>query len=233
MPFGLNNAPATYQRYIDVILMGLKGIDCLVYLNDIIRFSANMREHVKKLGAIFERLERAKFKIQPEKCVFATDTVEYLGLICTLFGIRPDPKKIRAIEEYPVAKTVRDFRAFIGLAGYYRHVRNFAELAKPLTNLTKKDVPFEWTKEHQEAFNALKRNLSTKPLLIYPDFSQPFIFACDASTKAIGAVLSQIREGEKRPVAYCSRQLNSAESKYSVTELEFCLLLNNFDVILC
>jgi hypothetical protein len=233
MPFGLNNAPATYQRYIDVILMGLKGIDCLVYLNDIIRFSANMREHVKKLGAIFERLERANFKIQPEKCVFATDTVEYLGLICTLFGIRPDPKKIRAIEEYPVAKTVRDFRAFIGLAGYYRHVRNFAELAKPLTNLTKKDVPFEWTKEHQEAFNALKRNLSTKPLLIYPDFSQRFIFACDASTKAIGAVLSQIREGEKRPVAYCSWQLNSAESKYSVTELEFCLLLNNFDVILC
>ena len=106
------------------------------------------------------------------------------------------------------------------MAGYYRrHVRNFAELAKPLTNLTKKSVPFEWTNDHWNAFGELKNCLSTEPLLIYPDFTQPFIVACDASTKAIGAVLSQIREGEERPVAYCSRQLNTAESKYSVTEL--------------
>jgi len=131
MPFGLNNAPATYQRCIDVVLMGLKGIDCLVYLDDIICFSATMEEHAQKLYTIFERLERANFRIQPEKCVFATDTVEYLGHICTPLGIRPDPKKIRAIEEYPVPKTVRDIRAFIGLAGYYRrHVPNFAGLAK-------------------------------------------------------------------------------------------------------
>jgi hypothetical protein len=77
-------------------------------------------------------------------------------------------------------------------------------------------VPFEWTEEHQKAFNELKKSLSTKPLLIYPDFSQPFIVACDASTKAVGTVLSQIHEGEERPVACCSRQLNSAESKYSI-----------------
>jgi len=86
-------------------------------------------------------------------------------------------------------------------------------------------VPFEWTEEHQEAFNELKRNLTTEPLLIYPDFSQPFIVACDASTKIVGAVLSQVREGEERPVAYCSRQLNLAESKYSVTELELLAFL--------
>ena len=226
MPFGLNNAPATYQRCIDVVLMGLKGIDCLAYLDDIICFSTTMEEHAKKLQTIFERLEQANFKIQPEKCVFATDTVQYLGHICTPLGIRPDPEKVRAIEDYPVPKTVRDIRSFIGLAGYYRrHVPNFAKLAQPLTNLTKKDVPFLWTNEHQNAFESLKRNLSTKPLLIYPDFSQPFIVACDASTKAIGAVLSQVRNGEERPVAYCSRQMNSAESKYSVTELELLAFL--------
>jgi hypothetical protein len=112
-----------------------------------------MEEHVEKLCAIFERLDQANFKIQPEKCVFATDTVEYLGHICTPFGIRPDPKKIKAIEEYRVPKTIKEIRAFIGLAGYYRrHVRNFAELVKPLTNLTKKDVPHDWTGEHQSAF---------------------------------------------------------------------------------
>jgi hypothetical protein len=86
--------------------------------------------------------------------------------------------------------------------------------------LTKKDVPFEWTNEHQQAFDILKRILSPEPLLIYPDFSQPFIVACDDSTKAIGVILSQLRNGEERPIAYCSRQLNSAESKHSVTELE-------------
>ena len=91
-------------------------------------------------------------------------------------GIRPDPKKVRAIEEYPVPKTARDIPAFVGLAGYYRrHVPNFAGLAKPLTTLTKKDVPFVWTHECQQAFDELKRILSTEPLLIYPDFSQPFI----------------------------------------------------------
>jgi len=143
MPLGLNNAPATYQRCIDVIVMGLKGIDCLAYLDDIICFSATMEEHAQKLRKIFERVEQANFKIQPEKCVFATDTVEYLGHICTPLGIRPDPRKIQAIVEYPVPKTVKDIRSFIGLVGYYRrHVPNFAKFAQPLTNLTKKNAPF-------------------------------------------------------------------------------------------
>jgi hypothetical protein len=93
MPFGLNNALATYQRCMDILLMGIKGIDCLVYLDDIICFSATMEEHAQKLEAIFARLDQANFRIQPEKCVFATDTVEYLGhiLVCTPSGIRPDP----------------------------------------------------------------------------------------------------------------------------------------------
>jgi hypothetical protein len=155
--------------------------------------------------------------------LFATDTVEYLGHICTPEGVKSDPRKIRAIEEYPVPKTVRDIRAFIGLAGYYRrHVPNFAEFAKPLIHLTKKEIPFVWTAQHQRAFEGLKKVLSTEPLLIYPDFSQPFIVACDASTKA---VLSKVRDGEERPIAYCSRQLNEAESKYSITELELLAFL--------
>jgi len=185
-----------------------------------------MEKHVEKLRDIFERLEQANFKIQPDKCVFVTDTVEYLGHICTPLGIRPDPKKVRVTEEYPVPKTVRNIRAFIGLAGYYRRrVPNFAGLAKPLITLTKRGVPFVWTPECQQAFEELKRILSTEPLLIYPDFSQPFIVACDASTKAIGAMLSQRRNGREHPIAYVSRQLNFAESKYSVTELELLAFL--------
>jgi transposase InsO family protein len=185
-----------------------------------------MEEHAQKLERIFQRLEQANFKVQPEKCVFAADTVEYLGHIVTKEGVRPDPRKIKAIEEYPPPRTVTEVRAFIGLVGYYRrHVRNFAELAKLLTKLTKKNEPFDWGPEQQKAFDALRKVLSYEPRLIYPDFSRPFIVACDASTKAIGAILSQEQDGGERPVAYCSRQLNHAESKYSITELELLALL--------
>jgi hypothetical protein len=125
-----------------------------------------------------------------------------------------------------VPKTARDIRAFVDLAGYYRlHVPNFARLAKPLTTLTEKDVPFVWTQECQQAFDELKRILSTEPLLVYPDFSEPFVVACDASTKATGAVLPQRRNGDENPLAYPRRKLNSAESKYSVTELELLAFL--------
>jgi hypothetical protein len=190
MPFGLNNAPATYQRCMDYILMGLKGIDCLAYLDDLICYSATMDEHVHKLRKIFQRLEQANFKIQPDKCVFATDSVEYLGHIVTRDGVKPDPRKVQAIQKYPVPRNVRDVKSFIGLTSYYRrHVLNFAETARPLTSLTKKDVVFEWKEEQQRAFDNLKH------ILIYPDFSQLFILACGASTQAIGAVLSQTRNG--------------------------------------
>jgi len=117
MPFGLNNAPATFQRCIDVVLVGLTGIDCLVYLDDIIRFSGTMKEHTRKLRNIFERLDQANFKIQPDECAFATDTVDYLGHICTPQGIKPDPKKVQAVVEYPIPKTVKGIRSFVGLAG--------------------------------------------------------------------------------------------------------------------
>jgi hypothetical protein len=148
LPFGVNNGRATYQRCMDFILMGLKGIDCLAYLDDLICYSATMSEHAEKLERIFQRLERANFKIKPSKCVFATSTVEYLGHIVTKDGVKPDPKKVQAIRGYPSPRTVRDVRAFIGLAGYYRrHVQNFAEIAKPLTSLTRKDIPFEWGPE--------------------------------------------------------------------------------------
>jgi hypothetical protein len=117
LPFGVNNGPATYQRCMDLILTGLKGIDCLAYLDDLICYSATMKEHADKLERIFQRSEQANFKIQPNKCVFATDTVEYLGHIVNKEGVKQDPKKTRAVRDYPIPRTVRDVGAVIGLAG--------------------------------------------------------------------------------------------------------------------
>lgn len=221
MPFGLQNAPSTFMRCIDFLLMGLKGTICLAYLDDILIMSEDIATHVKNLEKVFVKLQEINFKIQPSKCTFATDQVEYLGHIVSREGVKPDPQKIKAIRDYPQPRSVRDIRSFVGLASYYRrHIPNFAAIAKPLTMLTRKDVEFKWGTSQEEAFRELKAKLSTEPLLSYPDFSLPFIVTTDASQEAVGAVLSQKINGEEKPVAYCSRQLNAAERNYSCTERE-------------
>ena len=221
MCFGLMNAPATYQRCMDNILMGIRGVDCLCYLDDLILFSPDIVTHAKKLQNVFDRLRSANFRIQTEKCQFAIDKVEYLGHIVTSEGVRPDPSTVTAIQNYPRPGTIKEVRSFVGLASYYRrHVPNFAKLVQPITSLTRKDKRFEWSNDQEESFQKIKEILSTEPLLIYPDFSQPFILTCDASNTAVGAILSQERDGDEQPVAYCSRQLNSAERNYNCTERE-------------
>ena len=221
MCFGLMNAPATYQRCMDSILLGLRGVDFLCYLDDLTIFSPDVATHVEKLQRVFDRLRGANFRIQPDKCQFAIDKVEYLGYIVTSEGVKPDPSKVKAIREYPQPKNVKEIRSFVGLASYYRrHVPNFADTALPLTKLTKKNEKFKWENEQENAFQKLKEILSTEPLLIYQDFSQPFVVTCDVSNTAVGAVLSQLRDGKEKPIAYCSRQLNSAKRNYSCTERE-------------
>jgi hypothetical protein len=136
-------------------------------------------------------------------------------------GIEASPDKIKAIQEYPVPKTVKEVQGFLGLASYYRKlVQGFAQIAKPLTQLTRKDKKFDWNPQCQNAFDELKHILSTTLVLTYPDFKLPFILTTDASKIAVAAVLCQVQEGIERPIAYASRQLNSAEQAYSASELE-------------
>lgn len=226
MPFGLCNAPATFQRLIDSILMGIKGEEALVYLDDIIVFSSTIEQHAERLNKVLSRLETANLYAQLSKCVFAANEVEYLGHIVTNNGILPDPKKISSIKKYPKPRTVKEIQAFLGLVGYYRRfIKNFAEIAKPLTELTKKDVKFNWDSTQEEAFQTLTNSLCCEPVLKYPDFTQPFILSTDASLIAIGAVLSQLYNGQEHPVAFASRQLNKAERNYSTTERELLALV--------
>ena len=192
MPFGLKNAPATFQRLMNTVLTGLQGLQCLVYLDDIVIYGATLKEHNERLTAVFRRLRQNNLKLQPNKCEFLRKEVMYLGHVITEDGIRPVPTKLRAVRDFPVSKKVKDIQSFIGLAGYYRKfIPDFSKIAKPLTILTKKSESFVWGAEQQNAFQMLKEKLTTAPVLNYPDFQREFLVTTDASDYAIGAVLSQ------------------------------------------
>lgn len=221
MAFGLAGAPATFQKLMDCLLSRLKGVECYVYLDDVIVYSATIEEQARRLGNVFSKLQEANLKVNREKCRFVRKEVAYLGHVVSEHGVRTDPTKIEAVRAYPRPRSVREVRSFLGLAGYYRRfVAGFAGIAQPMTELTKKNATFRWTTEAEEAFNELKEHLVSDRILVYPDFHDPFILATDASSMALGAVLSQVRDGEERPICYASRQLRGPEKNYSATELE-------------
>ncbi|XP_045456466.1 uncharacterized protein LOC123666419 [Melitaea cinxia] len=225
MPFGLKNAPSTFQRLMNTALSGLSGIQCFVYLDDIVIYSFDLETHTKALTNVFDRLRHFNLKLQPEKCEFFRKEVSYLGHIITDEGVKPNPEKTKAVQNFPRPKCRNDIRSFMGLVSYYRRfIPNLSKIAKPLTNLLRKDIEFIWQNEQQLAFEKLKNCLTTAPILAYPDFTQPFNLTCDASNHAISAILSQGPIGKDRPIAYASRTLNKAECNYSVTEKE-CLAI--------
>lgn len=221
MPFGLKGAPATFQRAMNNALSGLQGMHCFIYMDDIVVHGYDLSDHNQKLVAVFKRLREFKLKLQPEKCHFLRKEIMYLGHLITENGVKPDPSKINSVKTYPRPRKVKDIRAFLGFVGYYRRfIPRFSEIAKPLTHLLKKDVPFKFDAICEEAFSELKNKLITAPILVYPDFEKEFFVTTDASNVALGAVLSQKYEDGDHAIAYASRVLNDAETRYSTIEKE-------------
>lgn len=221
MPFGLKNAPATFQRLMDQTLSGLQGSQLFVYLDDIVIYASSMKEHSCKFNKLAERLRAAGLKLQPDKCEFLRKEVSYLGHIISEEGVRPDPGKIESVKRFPRPINAKNIKQFLGLAGYYRRfIPGFSRTAKPLTTLLKKDEPFLWQGEQEAAFTELRDTLCVEPLLQHPDFTRPFVLTTDASGYAIGGILSQGDIGKDRPIAYASRLLNQAEQNYSTIEKE-------------
>ena len=221
MPFGLTNAPAAFQRLMDCVLAGLRGEQCLIYLDDIVVFSKTFQEHIVRLTNVFQALRQAGPTLKLSKCNFAQREVKYLGHIVSAAGVRPDPTKIEAVSTYPVPNNVKELRQFLGLANYYRRfVADYSNVAALLHRLLTKENGFHWDSNCQNAFEELKNRLVSPPILAFPDFKEKFVLYTDASDSAIGAVLSQIQEGKERVIAYWSRQLQKAERNYSTTEKE-------------
>ena len=221
MPFGLTNAPATFQRLMECILAGLNMEQCLIYIDDIIIFGSSVDEHLQRLDNVLGRIRAAGLKLQTKKCCFVQEQVHYLGHIVSANGIQPDKSKIQAVSAYPVPQDTKQLRQFLGLTNYYRRfVENYSKIAQPLHNLLKKEKKFSWNPEAQDAFEKLKQQLVTPPILTFPDFAQEFIVHTDASDVALGGVLSQVQDGLEKPIAYWSRQLSKAERNYSTIERE-------------
>ncbi|XP_068607149.1 uncharacterized protein [Brachionichthys hirsutus] len=240
MPFGLCNAPSTFQRLMQRMFGAQQGQSLLLYLDDIIIFSSSVEQHLQRLELVLCRLQKEGLKAKLEKCSFFQQEVGYLGHVISSKGVSTDPAKIEAVAEWKRPQHVAELRSFLGFASYYRRfVEGFAKLAAPLHQLVAKLSGTRskkgsgqawgdaWTPQCEESFEALKSRLVSAPVLTYADFSRPFILEVDASHAGLGAVLSQETDSGVRPVAYASRGLRPTErnmDNYSSMKLEFLAL---------
>ena len=202
----------------------------VVYLDDILIFSNSEEEHQAHVRMVLDVLRHQKFYVTKAKSKFAQTEIQYLGHVVNAQGIRPDPKKVSAVQSWPVPQNVHDVRSFLGLCNYFRKfIDHYSSIAVPLTNLTKKSVGWDWTGRCQDAFEKLKRSLIEAPLLRTPDEKKPYEVVTDASDYGLGAVLLQ----EGHPIAFESRKLNSAELNYTVTEKEMLAVVHALRVWRC
>lgn len=242
MPFGLCNAPSTFQRLMERIFGDKRFHSLLLYLDDIVVFSTSFHQHLERLEMVLGRLQQHRLKLKLTKCHFFQSEVKYLGHIISAQGVATDPEKISAVAEWRRPTKVSELRSFLGFASYYRRfVEGFAGLAAPLHSLVGKlqgsrkkaspqaPGPFQshWDATCEQAFQQLKAKLTATPVLGFADFTQPFHLEIDASHKGLGAVLAQDIEGVRRPIAFASRGLRPTErnmSNYSSMKLEFLAL---------
>ena len=222
MPFGLCNAPATFQRYVDHQLREFVGKFCAAFFDDCLVYSSGtLEDHVSKVQQVLAKLAAAGLEANMAKCKFAYTELLFVGHVVSQGTIKPDPTKLDAVRKWPTPTNVTGVKSFLGFTNYYhKFIQGYAMKAKALYALTRKGVPFEWSQAAQASFVELQDALCSAPCLRAPDFSLPFILQTDASKDGISGILSQLVEGEEHPVAFISRQLNKAEHNYAATEWE-------------
>lgn len=221
MPFGLMNAPATFQATMNGFFRPYLRKFVLVFFDDILIYSRNIGEHQQHLRIVLSVLMDNCFVANQSKCKFGCAQIDYLGHVISGEGVAVDPEKVRCILEWPEPKNVKGVRGFLGLTGYYRKfIKDYGKVAKPLTELTKKDN-FSWNQDAVKAFNEMKKIMTSPPVLVLPNFSLPFEVECDAAGRGIGAVLMQ----QRQPVAFFSKALSDGNLAKSVYEKELMALV--------
>lgn len=226
LPFGLTNAPATFMHLMHQALRPLLDECALVFLDDILIYSKTLEEHKQHVRRVLDALREQKLYAKESKCEFFKHEVEFLGHIVGREGVRMMEDKVEAVRAWPTPRSVRDVRAFLGTAGYYRKfIRDFSAIAAPLSELTKDNIKFEWTAPHEQAFCHLKAAIAQGPVLILPDPSLPFVVHTDASGFAVGAVLQQDQGKGLQPIAFLSKKMADAETRYPVHEQELLAII--------
>jgi len=216
MPFGLSNAPATFQALMNDVLRPFLRRFVLVFFDNILIYSSSWSKHLQHLRAVLDALQAHHLHLKHSKCSFGASSVSYLGHVISADGVAMDADKVAVVTEWPVPRSTRGLWCFLGLAGYYRKfIRDFGTIAAPLTRLLRKDV-FTWSTEADQAFQALKQALSTGPVLQMPDFDKQFVVDCDASGAGFGAVLHQ----DAGPLAFFSRPFAARHLKLAAYERE-------------
>lgn len=220
LAFGISSAPSKFQKVMEAVLMGLDGT--VNYLDDIVVTGSTRAEHIKNLIAVLDRLEKNGFTLRKEKCELFKESISYLGYIIDKKGLRGDPEKLKAILDAPRPTDVSKLKSFLGMVNYYRRfIENIATILSPLYQLLKKEVKFEWSVKEEQAFTEIKRLLASNDVLVHYDPNASLVLTVDASSYGVGAVLShRYTENVERPVAYASRRLTDAETRYSTINKE-------------
>ena len=226
-PFGLTGAPGCFQTLMNNIFRPHIDDFILVYIDDILIYSKTREEHLKHLETALKLLKENKVYCKESKCHFFKTEVEYLGHIISRDGIKVNPKKISAVSEWEPPDNVKQVQSFLGFCNYYRKfIKDFSKIAYPLTELTKKEKPFEWNENQQESFDELKKAMTNTPVLRCADPKLPYEVTTDASDIGIGGVLTQTDDSGARPVAYTSRKLSDTEQRYSTPEKELLSIIH-------
>lgn len=228
MPFGLTNAPATFMNLMNNVLEEYLDKFVIVYIDDILVYSKNQTEHREHLELVLEKLRKHELYAKESKCELFKEEIDFLGHIINKDGVKMDPKKIRTMQEWRVPKNVREIQSFLGLCNYYRRfIKNYAQIATPLNDLTRKDRKWKWDEVHQQAFERLKQMMMGEPILKIADMEKEFTLTTDASDIALGAILQQDFGNGLQPIAYHSRKLKPAEKNYTVGEKELLAVIDS------
>ena len=227
MPFGLCNAPSTFQRLMELVMRGLQWKILLIYLDDLIIYANSFSEELDRLDTVFTRLKEAGLKLKAEKCFLFRTEVAFLGHLVSSTGIKPHPSKIETIKNWPTPKNLTELRSFLGFCSYYRrYIRGFSVRASAMNRLLEAGRPFIWSKECEHSFCDLKSSLTGKEVMAFPEDDGLFILDCDASDYGVGGALSQMQfsehsqQMEERPIAFASKSLTRTQRKYCVTRRE-------------
>ncbi|CCO35049.1 Retrotransposable element Tf2 155 kDa protein type 1 [Rhizoctonia solani AG-1 IB] len=231
MPFGLSGAPGAFQAMMNEVFQDLLDVSVIIYLDDILIFSSNPEEHESHVKEVLQRLMNMQLFCKGSKCEFHQTTVEYLGIIVSDKGFSLDKLKIQAVQEWPTPTTVKQVQSFLGFANFVRRfVANFSQIARPLHNLVKKEVKWQWTDKEENAFRDLQQAIITAPVIVHADPTKPYFLETDASGAALGSVLSQRQDdGRLHPIGYLSESFKGAEQNYDTHDKELLAIIRSFE----